>query len=192
MKFVSKQGRLVIAALCATLATGMAQAQGVLFWSTQASPVNEQQAMRDKVLNNAPQAVEFISNQEGPYFTRLNAEIQAGKGQIAVLGALHGQLASNAKDLHDVSQLAKDLKISPNFMKLGNFTDADQAPYPFIECVQTIFSVDGHNAPLTPGKSITYEMPDMYGRPWAAIWERYFEQGMKKPSNEEDLFKIGD
>ena len=119
MKFVSKQGRLVIAALCATLATGMAQAQGVLFWSTQASPVNEQQAMRDKVLNNAPQAVEFISNQEGPYFTRLNAEIQAGKGQIAVLGALHGQLASNAKDLHDVSQLAKDLKISPNFMKLG-------------------------------------------------------------------------
>lgn len=94
--------------------------------------------------------------------------------------------------LYDPEALTEPVRIVRNFMKLGNFTDADQAPYPFIECVQTIFSVDGHNAPLTPGKSITYEMPDMYGRPWAAIWERYFEQGMKKPSNEEDLFKIGD
>lgn len=97
MKFVNKHRRLVIAALCATMATGWAQAQNVLLWSTQASPVNEQQAVRDKVLNNASQAVEFISNQEGPYFTRLNAEIQAGKGQIGVLGALHGQLASTPK-----------------------------------------------------------------------------------------------
>jgi len=24
----------------------------------------------------------------------------------------------------------------------------------------------------------------MYGRPWAQIWERYFEQGMKRPEDE--------
>ncbi len=62
--------------------------------------------MRDNVLKNAPAPVEFVSNQEGPYFTRLNAAQQAGKGQIAVLGALHGQLASNTKDLQDLSQSA--------------------------------------------------------------------------------------
>ncbi|MEY3937356.1 MAG: hypothetical protein RL659_197, partial [Pseudomonadota bacterium] len=133
MKFVNKHRRLVIAALCATMTTGWAQAQNVLLWSTQASPVNEQQAVRDKVVHNAPQAVEFISNQEGPYFTRLNAEIQAGKGQIGVLGALHGQLASNTKDLHDLSQLAKDLKISPNFMKLGKLGTGEQKYIPWMQ-----------------------------------------------------------
>jgi hypothetical protein len=24
----------------------------------------------------------------------------------------------------------------------------------------------------------------MYGRPWAQIWERYFEDGMERPSGE--------
>jgi hypothetical protein len=36
---------------------------------------------------------------------------------------------------------------------------------------------------------IEYEVPDMYGRPWAAIWEKYFEQGMSRP-DEEDLFNF--
>jgi len=92
--------------------------------------------------------------------------------------------------LYDPEALVEPVRIVRNFMKINNYTDANQAPYPFIECVQTIFSVDGHNAPLTPGKSIQYEMPDMYGRPWATIWERNFEKGMKKPDAEEDLFKI--
>lgn len=93
--------------------------------------------------------------------------------------------------LYDPEALVEPVRIVRNFMKINNFTDADEAPYPFIECVQTIFSVDGHNAPLAPGKTIQYEMPDMYGRPWATIWERNFEKGMKKPDVEEDLFKIG-
>jgi general stress protein 26 len=33
-------------------------------------------------------------------------------------------------------------------------------------------------------------MPDMYGRPWAKIWEQYFEQGMSKPDATEDLFNF--
>jgi len=27
----------------------------------------------------------------------------------------------------------------------------------------------------------------MYGRPWAQLWEKYFEQGMKRP-DETDIF----
>jgi hypothetical protein len=34
---------------------------------------------------------------------------------------------------------------------------------------------------------IEYEVPDMYGRPWAHIWEKYWEQGMQKPEAE-DIF----
>jgi hypothetical protein len=92
--------------------------------------------------------------------------------------------------LYDEEALAEPVRIVRNFHKINKFSDAEQTPYPFIECVQTIFSVDGENAPLTPGKVIEYEMPDMYGRPWATIWERYFEQGMSRPDTSEDLFNF--
>jgi hypothetical protein len=92
--------------------------------------------------------------------------------------------------LYDSEALVEPVRIVRNLHKINQFKDADQTPYPFIECVQTIFSVDGKNAPLTPGKSIEYEMPDMYGRPWAAIWERYFEKGMSKPATGEDIFNF--
>jgi hypothetical protein len=32
-------------------------------------------------------------------------------------------------------------------------------------------------------------LPDTYGRPWAQIWERYREQGMQRPQDE-DLFSF--
>ena len=133
MTSLIRRHRVLVAALAAALSWGSASAQNVLLWSTQASPVNEQRAVRDNVLKNAPAPVEFVSNQEGPYFTRLNAELQAGKGQIAVLGALHGQLASNTKDLQDLSQLAKDLKISPNFMRLGKLGTGEQKYIPWMQ-----------------------------------------------------------
>jgi len=37
---------------------------------------------------------------------------------------------------------------------------------------------------------IEFDVPDMYGRPWAQTWEKYWEQGMKKPA-EKDLFDLG-
>ena len=43
--------------------------------------------------------------------------------------------------------------------------------------------------PVSPGQVIEYEVPDMYGRPWAHIWEKYWEQGMEKPETE-DIFSF--
>jgi hypothetical protein len=93
--------------------------------------------------------------------------------------------------LYDEEALAEPVRIVRNLHKINEFSDDNQVPYAFIECVQTIFSVDGVNTPLTPGTKVEYEMPDMYGRPWATIWERYFEQGMSKPEDtSEDLFNF--
>jgi hypothetical protein len=36
---------------------------------------------------------------------------------------------------------------------------------------------------------IEYEIPDMYGRPWAEIWDKNFEKDMEKPE-EEDIFSF--
>jgi hypothetical protein len=74
-----------------------------------------------------------------------------------------------------------------NFVKTSGYEGGD--PYVFIECVQTIFPIKGTASPVTPGSVIEYEVPDMYGRPWAQIWEKYWEQGMEKPEAD-DIFKF--
>ena len=66
----------------------------------------------------------------------------------------------------------------------------DGNPYTFIECVPNIYPVKGHATPVTPGQEITFEVPDMYGRPWAKNWEKYYEQGMKRPDADEGLFNF--
>ena len=85
--------------------------------------------------------------------------------------------------------LAEPVRIVRNLNKINAYTDTDETPYAFIECVQTIFPLEGHAVQASPGSTIDYEIPDMYGRPWAAIWEKYFEQGMSKPKGE-DLFNF--
>ena len=88
---------------------------------------------------------------------------------------------------YDPDALVEPIRIVRNLMKQGSFRD--QPPFVFVECVQTIFPVDGRATPLTPGDVLEYEVPDMYGRPWAKIWERYFEQGMQRPE-QEDIFSF--
>jgi hypothetical protein len=65
----------------------------------------------------------------------------------------------------------------------------DVSPIGLTHCNQTIFPIDGRGTPVVPGTVIDYKVEDLYGRPWAAIWEEYFEQGMQRP-NDEDLFNF--
>lgn len=95
----------VVAAATIAL-TGTAVQADVLFWSTQARPVEEAQAMRDSVLAGAGQTVDYQPNEAGPWLTRLNAELQAGTGSIGVLGSLHGDFsAMDPETLVDLSDL---------------------------------------------------------------------------------------
>ena len=84
--------------------------------------------------------------------------------------------------LYDPEALVEPIRIVRNFDKVSGFEEGD--PYAFVECVQTIFPVEGKSTPLTPGAEFTYVVPDMYGRPWAQIWERYHEAGMERPPRE--------
>ena len=92
--------------------------------------------------------------------------------------------------LYDAEALAEPVRIVRNLHKINEFTDADAVPGGYAECLQTIFSINGVNTPLTPGATVEFEMPDWYGRPWAAIWEQYFEEGMSKPEEDGDLFSF--
>jgi hypothetical protein len=90
---------------------------------------------------------------------------------------------------YDPEALVQPIRIVRNLDKVGEIEEGD--PYQFIECIPSIFPLNGKATPVSPGKTIEYKVPDMYGRPWAAIYEEYHEQGMKRPEGE-DIFDFGE
>jgi hypothetical protein len=88
---------------------------------------------------------------------------------------------------YDPEALVEPVRIVRNYVKTSGFDQGD--PYVFIDCVQTIFPIKGTASPTSPGTVIEYEVPDIYGRPWAQIWEKYWEEGMEKPEGE-DIFSF--
>jgi hypothetical protein len=90
---------------------------------------------------------------------------------------------------YDPEAFVEPIRIVRNYARVSDFVEGDPAVY--VECLQTIFPIAGHATPVPPGTTIEYEVPDMYGRPWAQIWEKYFEQGMTPPESD-DIFDFDD
>jgi hypothetical protein len=96
----------------------------------------------------------------------------------------NGELAGIEHEIvfYDSEALAQPLRLIQVHIKTGELEEVD--PFIYGRCIQTIFPVDGRPRPLSPGVTIEYTVPDIYGRPWAQIWERYFEEGMQRPDDE--------
>jgi hypothetical protein len=86
---------------------------------------------------------------------------------------------------YDPDALVDPIRMVRNLDKISEVGEGD--PYQFIECVPAIYPISGRATPVSPGTVIEYQVPDMYGRPWAAIWEQFHEQGMQRPQDE-DIF----
>ncbi len=89
---------------------------------------------------------------------------------------------------YDPEALVEPVRIVRNLTRVNDLTEGD--PYTYIECVQTIFPVDGIATPLNPGTTYDAYVPDMYGRPWAEIWETFHEEGMQAPEDDVDIFSF--
>ena len=146
--FVRRLGALLAAAAIGlTACTGTDQSPGtggspvpgatgggaITMLSSQFGPVEEQEKVRTDVLASFDGEVEFVAFAEAAQFQdRLQAEAEAGSGDISVLGALHGDLGPLADDglLSDLSDLAgelADLGISEEYLELGKLgTDQQQ------------------------------------------------------------------
>jgi multiple sugar transport system substrate-binding protein len=83
----------------------------VTFLSTQGVPIEEAEAMRGIVLADFAGQVEFVGSEYEFFEDTVLSEVQAGKGEVDVLGALYGQyptlLAAGA--LQDVGGLMAEL-----------------------------------------------------------------------------------
>lgn len=121
------------ATLALALTTGVSTAQ-TLFWSTQAAPVEETQKMREQVLAGFEPGVDYQASETGPFLTRLAAEIQAGSGQIGVVGALHGDLSTYGDSLIDLSDIdLSGITVSDAFMELGKLGGDEQKYLPWMQ-----------------------------------------------------------
>ena len=130
---MKKTLQLLGGAALALVLAAPAQAQ-VLFWSTQAAPVEETQRMREQVLAGFEGGVDFQASDPGPFLTRLSAEVEAGSGQIGVIGALHGDLSSYADNLVDLSDIdLSGITVSDAFMELGKLGTDEQKYLPWMQ-----------------------------------------------------------
>ena len=84
--------------------------------------------------------------------------------------------------LYDPEALVDPVRIVHDWERAGALNEGD--PYLFIECVQYNYPIEGKSTPIAPGTTIEYTVPDIYGRPWGRIWERYHESGMERPEHE--------
>jgi len=83
---------------------------------------------------------------------------------------------------YDPEALVEPIRMTRTLERISGFDQGD--PFTFIECLQTIYPINGKATPVVAGKEIQIKVPDWYGRPWAQNWEE-LEKGMKKPKEKE-------
>jgi hypothetical protein len=88
---------------------------------------------------------------------------------------------------YDPEALVQPVRIVRHLVKASDFDEG--APYVYTQCLQTIYPIKGVATPVAPPNVIQYDVLDMYSRPWAQIWEKYWETGMERPEKK-DIFEF--
>jgi hypothetical protein len=88
---------------------------------------------------------------------------------------------------YDPEALVEPIRMTRMLERISGFEQGN--PYEFIECIQTIFPINGVATPVVAGRVIEHKVPQMFSRPWAKIWEENHEKGMQRPP-EKELIKF--
>jgi multiple sugar transport system substrate-binding protein len=122
-----------------TAAASPQDAGKVVFFSNQLAQVSEVSAVRDTLLKGFDGDAEFIPTPVGQgqvFFNRVEAEAQAGKGTISLLGALHGDYLVIQQHLTDLTPVVKQLGksgIPKDLMALGKLGTKRQLYIPWMQ-----------------------------------------------------------
>jgi len=98
-----------------------------------------------------------------------------------------GELAGIEHEIifYDAEAFVQPLRLIQVHIRTGKLDAVD--PFIYARCMQTIFPIEGRPKPRNPGATIEYMVPDLYGRPWADLWEKYLEKDMKRPDQGPDF-----
>ncbi|MCP3871464.1 MAG: ABC transporter substrate-binding protein [Gammaproteobacteria bacterium] len=108
----------------------------IVFYSTQARPLEEAQRMRDQVLSGFSGGVKFLPQATGTFFSRIDAEQQSGQVTLGVLGALHGQfppIGDGLDSVDDVLDELADRKLDTTLVELGRLGSGQQVYVPWMQ-----------------------------------------------------------
>jgi len=89
---------------------GKQDAGNVVFLSNQLAQVSEIDQVRNTLLKGFPGNVDYVTPPVGQgqvWFNRIQAEAQAGKGTVSLLGGLHGDYLTVQQYLANISDVAK-------------------------------------------------------------------------------------
>ena len=82
--------------------------------------------------------------------------------------------------LYDSEALAEPVRILWHRNYQQGWDTAERLGW--VECTRPLYPVNGFATQVAPGQVIEYQVPDMFDRPWAQIWEEYFEKNMERPN----------
>jgi multiple sugar transport system substrate-binding protein len=116
----------------------MADAGDIVWISTQFTPIEEGERLRNTILKGFNGKVEYLPQDAGPFNDRIIAEHTANKVTISLIGGLHGDFPSliQAGAVEDLSALAAKLKdrgIPDAFMNLGKMGTDKQYYIPWMQ-----------------------------------------------------------
>lgn len=132
--------RLLSLAVFASTALALATpalAQTV-FLSTQLRPIEEATAVRQEILNGVDAKVDYVVEEPPQFAVRMEAERQAGKHTISLVGALHGELSplADKNSLEPLDDLAKTLAANgmpQSLLDLGKLGKSTQQYIPWMQ-----------------------------------------------------------
>jgi multiple sugar transport system substrate-binding protein len=107
--------------------------------STQFNTVTESEAVRKQILAGFTVApVDFLGSTAGPFVDRITAETKTSKGQVGVIGGVHGDFAgfndlTIFEDLTPLAQKLKDRGIAQEFLDLGKLGTNRQVYIPWMQ-----------------------------------------------------------
>ena len=119
-------------------ATGGEPSGDVVMISSQLSPTEEAEKMRNDILAGFDGTVEFIGAEPGPFNDQIRSQEEAGEGDISLIGGLDGEFSAFAQedllmDLSDVAEELADLEINQDYLDLGKLGTDQQLYIPWMQ-----------------------------------------------------------
>jgi multiple sugar transport system substrate-binding protein len=119
--------------------SGAVSSEPFVMLSTQFNTVTESEAVRKQILAGFTIApVDFLGSAAGPFVDRITAETKTSKGQVGVIGGVHGDFAGFPdltifEDLTPLATKLKDRGIAQEFLDLGKLGTNRQVYIPWMQ-----------------------------------------------------------
>jgi multiple sugar transport system substrate-binding protein len=148
-----------------------AAAQDVLFLSTQLRPVEEATKMRQAILKGAG-PVAFVVEEPPQFTVRMQAETDAGKRTVSLVGALHGEIGplvpmGALQPIDDVAAKLAGRGIPASLMQLGKLGSPTQQYIPWMQATYVMAAHKSALAHLPAGadvNALTYDQLAAWAR----------------------------